>query len=236
MAPRRFPVVPWGQLLPNLMYHWDQGEHVLMLGRTGKGKTTLAISLLDERHKLRSTSCIILATKIRDEGLSNLTHRGWHIIRSWPPNYEQRQSGKIIFWPQYSLPSKSREEVGPALVEALDNLLLEGNWCVYIDEMAYLVQTLGMRNLIDEYWNGARSNGISLIAGNQRPVHVARSMLANQTWAAVFRLPDLADRQRAGEILGNKKLYTEIIGSLSGHQFFLLNSDSERGVISQVEM
>lgn len=225
------PYVAWDEIQPELMRRWEQGQHMLIIGKTGSGKTTLALELLEDRVDERGAYVMALGTKPRDQTLRRI---GWPIVRSWPPTYAQRQTHHVIYWPPYSRPSTAKATSRPAVVKLLDELILEGGWSLFVDEMAYLVETLGLRQVLDEYWNGARASGVSLLAGTQRPAWISRSAVSQGDWAACFRINDLEDRKRAADVLGDRDRYMKVIGGLRGHQFVLVRLTTDAAVITEL--
>ena len=223
------PRVGWGQVAGEFVDRWEQGQHVAILGKTGSGKTTLALELCRLRIAARGAMVGVLGTKARDQ---TLRKTGWPIVREWPPTYAQMQTHHVIFWPAYSRPSTAKSTTTPRVVEILDEVMLAGGWTLFVDEMAYLVETLGLRQVLDEYWNGARSSGISLIAGTQRPAWLARSAVSQTDWTVCFRINDQDDRLRAGEILGNRRRYAPVIATLRDHEFLLARTVTDMAVIT----
>lgn len=216
------PRIPWSTLAPAVVYDMDPGDHCVILGKTKSGKTTLAVDLLNRLADTRGSYVVALGYKLRD---STLRKTGWPIISEWPPTYEEIEPGhRCILWPPYSNPSNAATHTKPVFEDAFDDIMHEGNWRVFVDEIAYLIETLGMRRVLDEYFNGARSSGISMIAGTQRPVFVNRSAVSQVDWQITFRIEDLDDRTRAGEILGDKKLFVPVIGTLQKrrHEFLIV--------------
>ena len=226
------PVVPWSEIADDVVYDLDPGQHVAVLGTTGTGKTTFSIDLLNRLVNMRDSHVCAIGVKARDD---TLRKTGWPIIREWPPTYSQYEGRKVILWPKYSRPSTAKRTTGPVLRDALDEIMLEGAWRVFIDEMAYLVETLGLRAVLDEYWNGARSSHISLIAGTQRPAWLARSSVSQSDWVISFRINDVDDRNRAGEILGDRKRFAPLVGELrkEEHEFVIVKGNN--AVISWVD-
>lgn len=234
IADTDIPRVPWETAADEFIDRWQQGQHLAVLGKTNSGKTTFVMDALKRAIEERDAHVIALAVKARDQTLRK-TH--WPIVREWPPTYEQRQKRGIIFWPPYSKTSRARLTTRPKVEELLDGVMAEGGWRLFVDEMAYLVETLGLRRQLDEYWNGARSSGISLIAASQRPTWVARSGVSQMDWVACFRINDTDDRQRAGEILGDRRRYAEAIKALRAaeHEFLLVNVNTDQAVITHLD-
>lgn len=225
------PRAPWRRVCPELIDNWEQGQHAILLGKTGSGKTTMALELIRQRVRRRGAFAVALGTKARDRTLRDT---GWPIVRTWPPTYAQMQTHHVVFWPPYTRPSTARYSTKPAVIHFLDELMLEGGWTLFVDEMAYLVETLGLRSILDEYWNGGRSSGLSLIAGTQRPYWLSRSAVSQGDWVICFRINDEDDRARAAQILGGKR-YVEAIKSLRGHECLIVRTVNDTAVITELD-
>lgn len=222
---------PWREVAPELVDEWEQGQHVILLGKTGSGKTTLALELIRQRVRRRGAYAVSLVTKARD---ATSRKTGWPIVRAWPPTYAQMQTHHVIFWPPYTRPSTARQSTGPAVTHFLDELMLEGGWTLFVDEMAYLVETLGLRHVLDEYWNGGRSSGLSLIAGTQRPYWLSRSAVSQGDWVICFKINDEDDRKRAAQILGGNR-YIPAIAGLRRHECLIVRTLNDRAVITELD-
>ena len=234
--PLDVPTAPWSEVLPEFMELWEQGQHVIIIGRTGRGKTTFEHAILDARLEERDASVVIIETKPRDRTMQRLAREGWHVIKRWPPDYAARASRRVILWPPYSVPSRARATTGPVIVEALDEIMLEGGWTVCLDEAGYLVETLGLRHVLDEFWQGARTSGICLVAGSQRPVWIARGQVSQGDWAISFVISDEDDRERMAQVMGSRKLWKPEIARLRDHQLLLVNTMTQAGVVTTVEV
>lgn len=226
--------VSWKAAAPTFIEHWDQGEHLVLLGKTGRGKTTFATDVLDRRHQQRKASVVSFVTKKRDDTSQKLMEMGWTKIIDWPPKYAQRQAGKLILWPPYTKASTYPKDVRPTFLAALDEVMEEGNWTVYLDEASYIVESLKLRISMDELFTQSRSNGITLVAGSQRPVWVSRAMLSQHCWCCAFKIGDMEDARRAGEVMGNRDRYTPVLLSLGPHQFLLVDTISDQAIVSEI--
>ena len=118
--------------------------------------------------------------------------------------------------------------------EALDEIMEEGAWTLFMDEASYMVESLKLRTSMDEFFTQARSNGITLVAGSQRPVWVSRAMVSQHSWVCSFRIGDMDDARRAGEVMGDRDRYTKVLNVLSDHQFLLVNTNTDQAVVSKV--
>lgn len=215
---------PWRKVLPTLLRNWDQGEHFVILGKTGRGKTTLEVALMEARHRTRTANACSMVNKRRDETSAKLIARGWHRIYDWPPPYSARKSRKVILWPSYTRASTYAKDRRNVFLYALDEIIDEGNWTLCLDEASYMVESMRIRTSIDELFTQSRSSGITLIAGSQRPVWVSRAMVSQHSWVACFRIGDHDDALRAGDVLGTKRRFSPIIERLDTHEFVLVNT------------
>lgn len=222
--------IRWSVLREHFLSVWEPGQHLAVIGPTGSGKTVVALDLLEGRARRRDASVVVFASKRRDASLTKL---GWPIIPAWPPDYEQREGRRVILWPPYGKASSARSNRA-AYADALDEILEEGGWTVYLDEAIYFVEQLGLRTMLDEYWNTARSSGITVVASSQGVSWVPRAMMSQQQWLIVFGLHDEEIRDRAAQIAGSKSRYEPMIAELKEHEFLLVRTRTGEAYISKV--
>jgi hypothetical protein len=166
---------------------------------------------------------------------------GWPVIRSledWPPKYGDEH---CIVWPPGGASPKAVENQAHVFGEVLSEAFDSGNQIVYIDEAAYFEaprpRGLGLGVLLDRIWREARSNGLSLFAGTQRPVRVSRSMWSEPYWLFIFRPEDEDDLKRVASLSGAKQLVLDVVPTLDTHEFLMIRRRPERAaVISQVKL
>ncbi len=188
------PLVPWDELLDDI--HWDQGEHVSLLGPTGQGKTTLALHMLREREQSNGYVCI-LATKPRDRVLRAFAKdRGYRIIRDWPPDTEGR---RFVLWPPFG-GLADVEKQRDVFLRALADMFSQEAWCVYIDELHYLTDALNLDKWAKILWLQGRSLDMTLVAGTQRPRHVPLEAYSQATHLFMWRTNDREDLRRLSEL------------------------------------
>jgi hypothetical protein len=140
----------------------------------------------------------------------------------------------VVLWPRYTKASSYAKDVKPTFLSAIDEVMEESAWTVYLDEAPYFVESLGLRRSMDELFNQARSNGITLVAGMQRPYWISRSMVSQHCWVACFRIGDMEDARRAGEVIGDRARYTPVLLNLGEHEFLLVDTIGDNAVISEV--
>jgi hypothetical protein len=235
------PRVPWGEVAPEFIDAWDQGDHLILLGKTGRGKSTFAYDVLQRRYEQAWANVCAIITKKVDPTAEDL---GWDRIVDWPPGFRERRGpiprqdrqphSRLLFWPPYTKASTYPKDVKQTLLEAVDEIMEEGNWTLYLDEASYLVQSVGLRTSMDELFTQSRSNGITLVAGSQRPVWVSRAELSQHCWVCAFKIGDTEDGVRAGEVIGNRDRYKQVVMDLGEHEFLLVNTVNDKAVISQI--
>jgi len=228
------PTVSWKAAAPDFIEHWGQGEHLITIGKTGRGKTTLINDVLNRRHDQRGASICSFICKVKDSTSSDLLAEDWSKLLEWPPTFAQRKAGKVMLWPKYTRASSYAKDARPTFLQAIDEVMEEGCWTLYLDEAPYYVESMGLRKSMDELFNQARSNEITLVAGTQRPVWVSRSMVSQHCWVACFKVGDQEDARRAGEVIGDRDRYTPVIRGLGEHQFLLVDSIGDNAIISEV--
>lgn len=188
-------LVPWDQLRGSL--RWQQGEHVALVGPTGAGKTTAALSLVELRRE-RGGFVGFLSTKPHDSTLGQLKRNGWRTVTDWPP--AAGLSAVIVHAPLTSLADGPR--VGAVIGRALDGMYRAGHWCVVMDDLQVLNDTCGLHRMTRMLLLNARSSKVSIVASTQRPRWVPREVWTQSTHLLIWRCVD-ADDLRALAGLGN---------------------------------
>lgn len=227
----RIPRVKWSRLRWFFIDQWQPGEHLSVIGPTGSGKSYVAVDLLKARASRRNAHVLALATKRRDETMTDL---GWPIITEWPPTWDQREGRRLILWPPYGKASTDVARKKQIFTDALDAVLEEGGWTVYLDEAVYFTETLRMRPILDEYWNTARSAGITVVAASQGVSWVPRAALTQQQWLIAFRFSDEETLADVARVAGSRNRYRDVLGSLREFEFLLVRTRTGEAYISKV--
>lgn len=188
---------------------WKQGEHVVIIGDTGSGKTYLESKILPIRKHV-----LVIRTKP-----DNIVFDGFHKIASQLNVGKVRfdNSGKMIT--RYLLVPKFEEQRKEAS-RTFEMVWKEGGWCVAIDETYYATQMLKLEMQINKLLTQGRSKHISVVAGMQRPAWISRFALSQATHAFIFRSEgrDLTTLSQA--------LSPKVVGpvqQLTGHDFVYFN-------------
>jgi len=188
--------LPWDEVLEHLEYEWKQGEHITAIGRNGSGKTTACIQILDRRHYV-----FALLTKRRDELFSEFQKRGYEMITEIDDIPDpQIQSKVALHIAPGGLDRVSTEKQAEKIREALHYIWDAGNWTLYIDEIAQLSDLSGLSTELRSLWKEARSSGVSLVAGTQRPSRVPIEAYSQPRYLLFWRTADQQQLKRLSEM------------------------------------
>lgn len=196
------------------------GEHAVLVGQNGSGKTVLACWLL---LRIPEAPGIIYDTKIE-------------------PKFTKLPASRVVTSMEAALELKDNPEVDYIIVRppvemmrepmALDEMLwqhyLHFSHCfAYIDE-AYTFHSNGNAGpgLIALLTRG-RSRGISTIVSTQRPVRISRFCFTEAKKAYVLRLVDKADRKRIDDIIPN---YSDMPQPVK-HGFYFFDAGMEAPIL-----
>lgn len=202
---------------------WKQGEHVVLLGPTGSGKTTIALGILEARDYV----CVI-AVKRKDETLDLFRRQGYKVVAKWPPDYTNH---KVIFWKKPQSLSDDLYEQARAIHNAVNQMYLSGGWCIYFDEAGYIAGTLGLGKDIGVLLNQGRSAYLSIVVTMTRPssviARVPKEALSMPRHKFIFRFSDEGEIKACAEIVGiHWKQMMQIQHSLSKHDFVYFGQDT----------
>jgi hypothetical protein len=232
---------PWSVIGPDFDRDWGRPdgrpmpEHVEVLGPSGSGKSRFIAQIMQARAVKRHAHEVFLATKPADETIMEM---GWPIVKDWRG---VAQNPQVIFWPRTSALGKRREAYQEAKIrDLLDHLWEpESNTVLCVDEIAY-VQGLSrdLHKTIEMYLREARSSGITLIMGKQRPQGVTRELHANTVWVVAFKPADDDDAERVAQLYGPKRLWMPILQSLDQdrYEFLILNRRTRVAFISRIDV
>lgn len=188
---------------------WKQGEHVILVGDTGSGKTYLESKLLPLRKHV-----IVLRTKPDDIKFTDFRKvTSVFKIGAFPFNNAGQEITKYLLVPKY-------EDQRREAARLFETAWLEGGWTVAVDETYYATNILKLESYINKLLTQGRSKRITVVAGMQRPAWVSRFALSQCTHAFIFRMEG-RDLTALSQALS--PAIVEPVANLTGHDFIYFN-------------
>jgi len=221
---------PWEQLKRE--FRWRQGEHLAAIAPTGAGKTTLFSELMPYRKYN-----IMFGTKPADDTYDWILKNGFQRIesvdeiRSYHNNY--------LLWPsQRKTIPQTLIAQRKAFAEAMDVIVHQRSWTVWVDESKYIAEMLKLRTELTYCLEQLRSIDATVICGAQRPAFLPLSVLSNSSHIFMWKTTLDTDAKRLGDIGGvdAKQVMLEA-KTLDRHEFLYIRTrgTEARIIRSQVE-
>jgi hypothetical protein len=154
-------------------FPWKIGDHVVVIGDTGSGKSyLLANAILRMREYV-----VVFLTKSDPRDTELWKSAGFKFIRKASDIDDTRYS-RFVLQPRYH--EQARE--GWRLAE---KVYKQGRWTIVFDEFM-LAERLGLKEQIEKLLTQGRSNQITVVVGQQRPVVTSRFALSQATHCFTF--------------------------------------------------
>lgn len=221
---REFPIGPVTRLqLEKLGRVWEQGQHVLVTGGTGSGKTELARRIVEERSK-RGGFIVVFVGKLRPDETITRSYAGWTRWTNWkkrPGIHENR----ILLWPKVEgLPLRQALPIfRRTFMDAMDAISVDGKWTVQFDEGLFMSSPhfLNLGSGIGMMHQLLRSNFVTLVTLAQRAAHLPVSIYPNIDHAFVGRASEGLDIKRLADLDGltSSRELQRIIAANGKHDF-----------------
>jgi energy-coupling factor transporter ATP-binding protein EcfA2 len=209
---------------------WKQGEHITLIGPTGRGKTELTIALLEQVRW-----SVFFGTKRVDSTQSRLKRMGYRTI----PNAAELNpeiSRKFILrppFPRRAGASTMRELHRRIFREGIMRAYHQTGWTLAVDEARYICDFLGLKEEMSLVWLQGRSQGNGIIAATQRPRHIPLEAYDQATHLFLWTDPDIANVRRIAEIAGfNYRVVADSFQEMSKHDVLYVNTVTEEMFIT----
>lgn len=241
LAPlERAPRISFDVLQAKLRREWRPGQHVTLIGPTGRGKTHMALELARLCRFV-----LVIATKRQDPLVDEL--RRDHVVTNdlsrdvlWTPSGDPLTE-RVVFWPRFSdkvendAEARARAQAG-AIRQALNYADRTGGWAVLVDELMYVTEHLRLERAVSAIWYQGRTQGVSVIACGQRPARVPRLAFSQATYLFIWQTSDKRDLDNLREISAGfpRNMIEESVMSLDSQAHECLFVDTLRGELARV--
>lgn len=223
------PTVHFEQFMHDWRVRYRQDQHVTIIGPTGCGKTTLATELIRQRGHV-----VAFGVKYKDSTMNRLIKKEqWHKCDDW--RRRPRTASRIVLWPNASNLETVAKLHQKTFGDALRSIYRIGHWTIWIDELTYLADHVGLKKLIRQMYMLARSNRISIVASAQRPAFVPLEAYSQASHLILFKTGDERDLTRIGSMNGHdSKRIANTVSMLPRHYFLHVDlTDPSYMVISK---
>jgi energy-coupling factor transporter ATP-binding protein EcfA2 len=207
---------------------WRQGQHVLISGATGSGKTVLARHI-DQMRITRGGHVVVFVCKLTPDPTIKQEYKGWTVWRKWK-KYPAPHENKILLIPDTKgMPAREAVKVQRAVfADAIDGITQTGHWTVHFDEGLYMCSpsAMNMSHDLALLHQMGRSSNISVITLTQRPSHLPLVLYSSASHAFVGRAREATDVKRLAELGGreNARELAARIESQGRHDFLWIPS------------
>lgn len=197
---------------------WKQGEHVVVSGSTGSGKTTLGRAL-DQIRIEAGGHVVLFVGKLQSDSTLETDYAGWTRWKEWKDNPSPHDN-RVLLWPDTSKGKTIDEKKAiqkAVFQKALDSLADKGKWTVDFDEGLYMCapEFMGFASEIAMLHALGRSSKLTIITKMQRPSNVPLIIYGSASHAFIGQTREANDLKRLSE-LGGKHSAKELQAMISG--------------------
>lgn len=217
----RFDSVPFPALLERIRAEWNQGQHVVVIGPTGCGKTTVLSELLTARKYV-----MFFGTKLYDDSYDRFIKQGYRRYNTYDaiPSWCNR----AMLWPKIPKGTDLRDiyaRQSAVFRPALNRMFHERGWTVVLDELHYLCNELRLEQEAAMFHHQGRSSKLTMVDGFQRPAHVPLVVYGSASHVLVWKTKQLdTDGKRLADFGGaDKREMTENMTDLEKFEFVYID-------------
>lgn len=222
--------VPWSSFMQG--FNWKQGEHLIIIGSNGTGKTVLNRHFLRYRQERQGYICGF-GTKPTDVELEDLIKQQRFLRVKNNTNWTSSSYPWLLLWPDagdFENISKQRQ----VFLKALQGMWKIGKWTAWLNELRYLTENLRLKEQMNILYLQARASKFSLTAETQRPRNVPLEAFSQSTHDFFAPCRDDEDLKRISGI-GNAetRLIRNTVQSLKQYEFCYVNAKTGLVVVTK---
>lgn len=199
---------------------WKQGEHILISGGTGSGKTALNRKILQPRIDRGGHVIVFVGKTRKDETLAQdyADFTRWKNYKKKPPSWEN----KVLLWPDTSKLRGKKAIIAhqkEIFQEAFDEINNEGHRVLVIDEGLYTTSPTFL-NMADEVAMShalGRSSHLTMVTLTQRPSHLPLIIYGSVSHGFFGRTREASDQKRLSE-LGARESGKELAAMIQANE------------------
>lgn len=197
---------------------WKQGEHIVISGGTGSGKTLLARQV-DQIRLDRNGKVVVFVCKLQRDDTLEQDYKGWTRWDKFKKNPSPHEKG-VLLWPDTTkaktIPEK-REIQREEFAKAMDQLADIGKWTLHVDEGLYVCDPRFLRldDRLAMLHALGRSSKLTIVTLVQRPSNIPLIVYGSASHAFVGRTREHVDMKRLSE-MGGKAGAKELAGRIAG--------------------
>ena len=171
----------------------------LLVGKTGSGKSRLALELVEELP----LPVLIVDTKYAKSLGEAALKRDWEMVSDIPKRLEN-----VVLW----RPDPEMLADPYAMDAEIDRLVRNHAICsIYIDELYQLHRNGRAGPGIIGLWTRGREMGFTVLAASQRPAWISTFCLTESDQYYIFTLTQVDDRKRLAESLGCPEIVPQVL-------------------------
>lgn len=244
-TPANVERMAWPDFLRRFKRRVKAGEHGVLVGSTGSGKSVLAREVVH----LFGRNVVVLDAKGGDD--PSLNFPGFERITKWPPRIEQDWRRSVF---DEARKEPIRVRLAPRIRKmsdlpgmrdtfagALDDLFTRRGdrvFSIYIDELGVFADPRQMKlgPKVEVLLQQLRYRGGSVVTGMQFPTWLPKPAYRETSHRFFFRVKDRDSRLYLSSITGERDEVEPAMRSLGRFEFLYQDIHADRFVVSKVEV